>query len=307
MGAQARWPRDLGSLLSFLYTPERWARAHEIRWSSSLENRRRALLMWFYRSAQVPILAKDGSQRIARVKPIYTRDSSWVRELLDRMDRERMQAARENLTDVLPSIVTARSPDVIEGWRFLVSGNPWETPLVLEGDPPGVRRAMTRVHGEAVLASRRQWRVCPLCGRVFPASRTTRACAPCRRRWTRRQVQWRLAGAPKSPVMLRLYLREASLETRTAHLPDGPKRVQMIWTPVYVLVLAEELRPPRVLQRVAQIARVRVSSHGKSASVVQVRKQPQEVQKSHQEVIDDGSVHQKAHAHPSRTRIRRGV
>jgi hypothetical protein len=48
---------------------------------------------------------------------------------------------------------------------------------------------------------RRAWRMCPLCGRVFPALRKTKTCAVCRLQWTRREIQWRLRGVPRDPVV----------------------------------------------------------------------------------------------------------
>ena len=124
------WEAAIRPLMSFLYTPKRWAKAHGRVWSVTEERVRVELLRQLYLKAGVLGL-------------IGTTPSDSGTDTTGKM---------------------ALTPDLDLALR---------------------------------IARTRQWHLCPLCGRVFPPRRKTKACSPCRRRLqTRRRVQWALAHAP---------------------------------------------------------------------------------------------------------------
>jgi hypothetical protein len=197
--SEPRWPRDLGDFSAFLYGPERLARKHGLAWSEvaeTIERTRRFALTWLYQRAEVPVVGPDGEQMTVLAKPIHSPHAARTRhELFD------VKYPSEWI-DTVEEMAAEEAPKMVETERFLVEGNPH---LVEDWHSPLVKKVLSIVEYQARVALRRKWKVCPLCARVFPAYGKTLACPPCRRRWTRRQVQRRLRRAPKNPVVFRYF------------------------------------------------------------------------------------------------------
>jgi hypothetical protein len=96
---------------------------------------------------------------------------------------------------------------------------------------PVLREALRPIQLELEESKRKRWHPCSLCGRVFPALGKSKACPPCRRKWTRRQIQWRLAHAPNDPV---------------AFFIAPPSSRESVW-----LVIAQGVDAPAALRRIA--------------------------------------------------------
>ncbi len=99
--------------------------------------------------------------------------------------------------------------------------------------PTAVERALTPVLQELEGAEFVRWGICPLCVRAFPKEGKIRskACPPCRRKWNRRQIQWRLKHAPNEPV---------------AFFVAPPSSRESVW-----LVIAARVNAPAALRRIA--------------------------------------------------------
>ncbi|HLY23521.1 MAG TPA: hypothetical protein VKT83_13740 [bacterium] len=197
--SDVRWPRDLGEFLTFLYAPQRLTRKYGLIWgdvSDILERTRRFALTWLYHRAQLPLVGPDGERMTVPAKPIHSPKAARTRhELFD-------VKYPPEWTDTVERMAYEDTPEMVETERFLIEGNPH----LIEGwHPLGVNTVLRIVERQAKVALRRKWKVCPLCARVFPAYGKTRACPPCRRRWTRRQVQRRLKRAPKNPIVFRYF------------------------------------------------------------------------------------------------------
>ncbi|HEV2438839.1 MAG TPA: hypothetical protein VGX97_02095 [bacterium] len=99
--------------------------------------------------------------------------------------------------------------------------------------PSPVKEALLPVLREAEGAPMASWRICPLCARPFPQSgHMAKACPPCRGRYGRRGVEWRLARAAGDPVIFEV-------------LPESSAR------PVR-LVIAEGIDAPTSLRKIEQ-------------------------------------------------------
>jgi hypothetical protein len=100
--------------------------------------------------------------------------------------------------------------------------------------PPEVREALRPVLEEADRALSVPWHVCPLCGRPFPLhAHAAKACPPCRRRYTRREVERRLARAPRDPIVFEVAPEGAARPLRPV-IADGveaPPAVRRLASP----------------------------------------------------------------------------
>ncbi len=108
--------------------------------------------------------------------------------------------------------------------NFTVVRDPQKAYLREERDSPALIEALRPIEDQAGLAYFWKWRVCPLCVRAFPVTRDARnakTCAPCRRRFTRREIQNRLAHAPKIPVEYQYF--KPNEEPQLAYLLINPK------------------------------------------------------------------------------------
>ena len=220
----SRWPIDLGEFLAFAYAPERWARKHGLAWTEDLEQRRFLVVVWLYQRAGVPTIGPDGRRLGVPVKPRYAPTAPWtVREFND-------AKYPPALSEKIEQIARGDAYGMIEADRIMTTSR---AHLAENWHPPDVAKALHIIEGQAThIAASRQWKVCPLCGRAFPTIGNTKACPPCRRRFTRRQIQWRLARAPKEPITFR-YL--------------NPMEVPQFG----YLRIASGVRAPRVLRRLA--------------------------------------------------------
>jgi hypothetical protein len=210
--SKARWPRDLGEFLTFAYAPERWARKHSLDWTEDLQQRSRMVVVWLYHRAGVPTIGPDGRRIVVPVKPRYAPTAPWVARELNDVKYPPV------LSERLEQIVRGNSYGMIETDRFMTTSR---AHLAEDWHPPEVRKALHAIEDQASVAASRQWRVCPLCGRAFPRLGNTKACPPCRRRWTRRQIQWRLVRAPKEPITFRYFNPREEPQAGYLHIASG--------------------------------------------------------------------------------------
>src|SRR6516225_9688704 len=251
-----RWFGAFTTLCAFLYAPNRWARKHHIRWTPALERRRQFVLGWLYlRAGSLTVNAEGRPIARAKLKRIYTRPSPWLRGRLDDGDRR----DHRGLGDLVPTVL-GKTREIIDTDDRQVTAHPLDAPLARldatlarPDDAPAVQNALDAIEQDIVLALTRAWRICPLCARAFPAQRKTRACPPCRRRFSPRGVQWRLTHAPQTPVALYLYTRfPLRTSTRTVHRPEGSRTITDDAEEMPILVLASGVHAPPALQRIAR-------------------------------------------------------
>jgi hypothetical protein len=225
--ALPRWPAHLGTFPGFLYAPERWARAHGLRWSPRLEDLRAVAVRWLLRHAGAPYRPPSG--RLIR------RDTR--RPLSPKAPQTaRLAAARSmpwQLSAIIARMRRGEGPrEILLGQRRVARQSVWGDRLSGSASREE-ERALLSIIGQCEAADRHPWLICPICGRPFPVHRNTKACPPCRRRWTPRQIQWRLATAPEHPVWFRDAVRE----------DHSPFR--------QVLVIDPHVKAPAALRRLA--------------------------------------------------------
>ena len=207
--ARPRWHTQIRRLMSFLYTPLRWARACGVPWGTEeLELFRRDALHWLYQRAQAPTVGPDGHRSVLSIGKVYSPAAPRVIEALAAAAGEE-DVAEEDRTFTHRAYVkhlermglkVMFSPDGSPG---LDDASHWAH-AADNVQSPALKMALVPIQQALELSKRRRWKICPLCGRAFPKFGNTKACPPCRRKLTRRQVQSRLAHAPNDAVVFRI-------------------------------------------------------------------------------------------------------
>jgi hypothetical protein len=145
---------------------------------------------------------------------------------------------------------------LLDAGAFVVKPHLLGRPLTRSDDSPRVQRALAEIDLTLQILTKSRWRICSLCTRAFPARRKTRTCPPCRRRFSRRQIQWRLARAPQTPVALWIWMkRDEPASIRTVHRFDRSVTIREgegFWTPRVILALADDKLAPPSLKRAAR-------------------------------------------------------
>ncbi len=191
--SRATWPYWFRQASAFLFAPERWTRAQGVELTPEVEQLRQDLLRRLYQIAGVPTVGLNGvGHRLPKTLRLSPPTAPRVTKTLGGYLKGE---SLKNLTRRLTSIEA----------KVAVSTRREERPILLLDLPlrhaadhvqlPGFKQAIGPILEVLEDAGSHQWRVCPLCARPFPASKKARACPPCRRKWTRRQIQRRL---PKS-------------------------------------------------------------------------------------------------------------
>ncbi len=224
--ARPRFDTRFRHLMSFLYSPERWTRTYAAEWTEEAEQLRWEALRWLYARAGVPTVGlseNGGSRNLLDVGPALSPTAPHVVTRLTEMEDVPGYPTTIQLTDIpyLRHLEQAGAMAWTGRDALAAAGPGLKIMLLPDGSvafddadqwsywadyvkPYALRRALVPIQRELELSKSRRWGICPLCARVFPASRKTKACPPCRRKWTRRQIQWRLAHAPKDPVVFRV-------------------------------------------------------------------------------------------------------
>jgi hypothetical protein len=252
LSSRAVWPQHLAAVMAFAYAPERWAWVHHFRWIPSLERRRRKLLGWLYQLAGAYMLGLDDQLRPGpALKPVYLRYSAPLQGRLDDGD----QRERGTLGDRLRATLAGGGGTIIDTGNILVTPQPWGHLLAQPDDPPSVQQALRKLEPGLRVVMTSTWKICPLCARIFPARRNTWTCPPCRRRLKPRQIEWRLAHAPRIPVALKLSMRFPLVtSTRTIHRPEGSWIETTFVEHIPILALDSRVGAPPALRRMARLA-----------------------------------------------------
>lgn len=231
---RATWPYWFRQVAAFLFAPERWTRAQGLAFTPEVEQLRQDLLRRLYQFAGVPTVGLDGvGHRLPKALGLSAPTAPKVtRALADYMNARSVKGLAKHLASIDAKVA--------------VSTRREERPILLLDLPlrhaadhvqlPGFKQAIGPILEVLEVAGRHQWRVCPLCARPFPAAKKARACPPCRRKWTRRQIQRRL---PKPSHI--------SLAFLTMPLSE-PQSVR--------LCLAKDVDTPPAIRRMALAARL---------------------------------------------------
>ncbi len=182
--------------MAFLYAPDRWIRRLKASWTDQLEKLRASLLLALYRQAGAPHRLPDGSpgKGIAPEQILSPRSPKVTSEL----------AHTGTLRLAQSGVRFISLGETREGEALALTGFSYARHLLasLETHHDDLSEAIRVVHKqlEKAMSGRARWKICRICARVFPARRKIKSCPPCRRRLSRRQVQWRLKSAPKVPL-----------------------------------------------------------------------------------------------------------
>jgi hypothetical protein len=202
--ARGDWPSQFGELASFLYTPARWARRRGVQWTSSLGREWGHLLWKVYSLAGVPHILSDGTRSIL---PTRRTTLSPLAPSMLRLFESRALATKSSLFNRYTrrplSLFPKSAPRKSLGLTAFFEPSPETLLGEMRKRSPELASLLQPLYGAYAVAVTRRWKLCPLCGRAFPASRKAICCPPCQARWTRRQRQRRIAQAPKDPVIYR--------------------------------------------------------------------------------------------------------
>ncbi len=182
------WPAPIRDLMSFMLTPDRWARKWNVPWTDELEKNWHDILFHRYHLLGVPRVEFDGSRSVLRGRILELIAPHTVKRLGLTGSREPGRLYAQGLYKVF--IYEDDRVDIAGDWRWLPRRQ----------RDPVLRKAFSGIPDQLEYAEELEWQVCPSCASPFPKVKNAKVCPFCQRNLPRREIKRRLIRVPAVPV-----------------------------------------------------------------------------------------------------------